>query len=117
MKKIRVYELAKELNIPAKEAVSELNTLGFWYHKLHMAALDDDSYQLAKEELSKKYSSKDEKKEKAEENKKNSEKKEKPKQKSNSSKRNKEKHKQSNQKQKNAPSQVSEDKSDKKKLV
>ncbi len=113
MKKIRVYELAKELNIPAKEAVSELNTLGFDITS-HMAALDDDSYQLAKEELSKKYSSKDEKKEKAEENKKNSEKKEKPKQKSNSSKRNKEKHKQSNQKQKNAPSQVSEDKSDKK---
>lgn len=63
MKKIRVYELAKELNIPAKEAVSELNELGFKITS-HMAALDDESYQLAKEELSKKFNSVEEKSEK-----------------------------------------------------
>mgnify|MGYP001191690110 CR=1 FL=1 len=126
MKKIRVYELAKELNIPAKEAVSELNELGFKITS-HMAALDDESYQLAKEDLSKKLNSVEEKSEKEPakkaENKKNADnekkadtqKKEKSKQKSNSSKRNKQRHKQSKQKNKNASTnQASEEKQNKK---
>lgn len=109
MKKIRVYELAKELNIPAKEAVKELNDLGLDITS-HMSALDDDSYQLAKEELSKKFLPKDENNDKKNEGNKPSPKKEKKanaenqKPRSNSSRRNKQKHKQTNNQNKNTSS-------------
>ena len=46
--KIRVYELAEELKMPAKELIGFLNKEGIKV-KNHMSALDEDTMELIKE--------------------------------------------------------------------
>lgn len=48
MTKVRVYELAKEFNVPSKELVNQLNNLGLNI-KSHMSVLEGDDLEIVKE--------------------------------------------------------------------
>ena len=47
MKKVRIYELAKELGVPAKKIISELSKLNIEV-KSHMASIDGESLKKVK---------------------------------------------------------------------
>lgn len=60
MEKIRIYEIAKKLNVPAKEIISELNKLNIEV-KSHMSSINDEEAKKIYDIFSKKDNKKDNK--------------------------------------------------------